>query len=329
MKIAILAGGASPEHDVSMASGAEAANALAGRGHSVALCDISQNKTPRFCKKQNISFTIPNAPRTDCGGEKTISKRALRLCKRADICFMALHGGAGERGTVQAILEAENILFTGSDFDGCHLSSDKYVSKLICSDAGLCVPRGVCLGHTDAYPKDVKFPAVIKPCGCGSSVGVSFAESESELYAAIDKAFTLDERVIVEEKITGREFSVSVLGDTALPPVEIRANDGRYGFSEKYGGKATEICPPNIKKEQREALEDAALKAHFALHMRDCSRSDFIIEESCGKIYYLETNALPGLTKNSLFPLEAAKYGINFDALCETLCAFAMERKDK
>ena len=236
-----------------------------------------------------------------------------------------VHGGAGEDGHVQALLEALGVPFTGSPMKACALAMDKYVSKLLYREAGIPTPYGVKIGKNDRVTWHM-FPAVIKPCAGGSSVGVSFAENEDELERALEKAFLYEDTALVEEKITGREFSVAVLGDAALPPVEIIPRGGAYDFENKYqSGMTDEICPAHLSDDEEKEIGRMALSAHAALGLRDFSRSDFILSEN-GKFYCLETNAIPGLTINSLLPKEAAAAGMDHAELCEKICALAAER---
>lgn len=332
MKIAVLAGGVSPEHDVSMRSGRLVASALARRGHKVALCDVmlpvKEQKSATFGASPDGEQSPPTVKRIGSVGN-AVGDGVIELCKSADVCFLALHGGAGEDGHIQALLDSFGIVYTGSGMAACHSAMDKYISKLICREAGLAVPRGSVVRREENPPK-IKYPAVIKPCSCGSSVGVSFADDEKELGAALFAAFEFEDRVLIEEKIAGREFSVSVLGGRALPSVEIIPHGGTYDFLSKYkSGMTDEICPGRLSPDDENKLGALALKAHEALGLSDFSRSDFIFDENKNTFFYLETNALPGMTENSLMPLAARRVGIEYGELCEKICALALERKKK
>ena len=338
MKIAVLAGGLSPEHDVSMTSGALVANALAKRGHSVALCDVylpmSNSRQAVFGGTEKFEYEIPPVPtsvskmRKMYADGRLIGDGVIDFCREADVVFTALHGGAGEDGHIQALLEMLGIKFTGSDMASCHAAMDKHISKLICEKAGLDAPPCVIVKKGEAAP-DIELPAVVKPCSCGSSVGVTFVYEKDALKAALDEAFKYEERVIIEKKIEGREFSVSVLGGRALPSVEILPKSGTYDFISKYkSGLTEEICPGRLDESEEKEIERLTLTAHGALGLGDYSRSDFIYGYD-GKFYYLETNALPGMTKNSLLPMSARAAGIEYEELCEKICALAYERKKK
>jgi len=336
MKIAVLAGGISPEHDVSIESGRLIAKALASRGHTVALCDIARPLSiqPRAVFGGDPAIfdagapTLPTVKRAGDFSCELIGDGVIDLCKSADVCFLALHGGAGEDGHVEALLDCFGIAYTGSPMAACHAAMDKQISKLICREAGITVPRGVIVKRGDELPP-VAPPAVIKPCSCGSSVGVSFVDG-GELSAALDAAFEFEDRVMIEEKIAGREFSVSVVGGRALPSVEILPRGGKYDFESKYrAGMTDEICPGRLSKEEESEIGRLALTAHKALGLGDYSRSDFILSEERKIFYYLETNALPGMTESSLMPLAARCVGIEYGELCEMICALALERKKK
>ena len=334
MKIAVLAGGVSPEHDVSMGSGRLVSSALARRGHDVALCDVmlpvKEQKSAFFGAAHDDEISHPpKVKRIGAVGNFAFGDGVIDLCKSADVCFLALHGGAGEDGHIQALLDSFGIVYTGSSMAACHSAMDKYISKLICRDAGLDVPRGAVVRRGDKLP-NITYPAVIKPCSAGSSVGVSFADGEGKVEDALSVAFEFEDRVLIEEKIAGREFSVSVLGGRALPSVEIIPHGGAYDFLSKYkSGMTDEICPGRLSPDEEKQLGRAALTAHEALGLSDFSRSDFIFDENKRIFFYLETNALPGMTKNSLMPLAARRVGIDYGELCETICALALERKKK
>jgi len=341
MKILVLAGGYSPERDVSLSSGSLIANALMRSGHRVLLTDaflgldIPEGTDPdRLFRKEGdgeYSYRIPEvAPdlealkgQSDTGS--LVGKNVLRLCREADIVFIALHGAMGENGQMQAILETENIRFTGSTHVGCVLAMDKDLTKKLLFAAGIPVAKGLTLDLSrESLPAEHPMPCVVKPCSCGSSVGISIVHDEKELTAALEEARKYEDLVLVEEKIPGREFSVGVLDGRALPPIEIIPKTGFYDYKNKYQTGATEeICPAHLTEEETSRVCRLAETAAKVLRLGTYCRIDFILHETEGDFYCLEANTLPGMTPNSLFPQEARAVGIGYDELCETIVNLA------
>ena len=337
MKIAVLAGGLSPEREVSLSSGSLIANALCGMGHEVALADVylgTGGKSPAelFSSEGKYSYKIPENP-PDLGllqkeaglGSRLIGHGISALVHEADVVFLALHGGMGENGQIQAYLDCLGIKYTGSGFAACLAAMDKNLSKTIFRAAGVPTADWVCCKADEAEEKELSFPCVIKPCSCGSSVGVTMVETAEELSAALASAKKYEDNVLIEEKLCGREFSIGVLGGKALPPIEIRPKgDGFYDFAKKYQqGLTEEICPAPLTAEQTARISELALRAHTALGLGDYSRIDFILDEGKGDFYCLEANTLPGMTPTSLLPQEAAAAGIGYGELCEMIAKTA------
>lgn len=335
MKIAVLAGGLSPERDVSLSSGAMIATALSNRGHKVAYVDILSNidveSIPSlFLDGHEYSYKIPSVPpdleqiKKDAGlGDRLVGHGILHLCEAADVTFLALHGGAGEDGRISALLETFGIKHTGSDFASCHLAMDKEFSKTVFEHEGIRTPKGFIYHGEDI--ESISVPCVVKPAECGSSVGVSIVENRADLRAAIEKAGAFG-KVIIEERITGREFSVGILCGRALPAIEIIPKSRFYDYENKYQAGATvEVCPADITPEQEKDVGEMALRAHNALGLGAYSRLDFILESTSGKFYCLEDNALPGMTPSSLLPQEAAAVGISYGELCDIIVKAALK----
>lgn len=355
MKILVAAGGLSPERDVSLASGALIANALLDNGHQVALADIysavpcSGDGTPSadlFFRKDSgkrFSYTIAQQQpdiealiRANGGRRDQVGPGFLALCRQADIVFVALHGGIGENGGFQALMETFGIRHTGSGSEGCALSMDKSIAKILAAAAGIQTPPAVFLptelsaGEAAARAaQETGFPCVIKPCGCGSSIGVSVVKNEAEALQAVSRARIYGTACLAEKKIEGREFSCGVLEDEpapdgkrrikGLPPVEILPKSGFYGYAEKYqAGFTQEICPADLSAAETTRIQEIAVAAHQALRLKVYSRSDFILDSS-GVFWWLEVNTLPGMTPTSLVPQEAAAAGTGYHALCETI----------
>ncbi len=323
MKIAVICGGLSPEREVSLSSGKMVSKALRERGHEVALCDLCEDISP------NYPFTVQErdfSPRVRSElSEMEIGNGILELCRRADTVFPALHGGVGEDGHFQALLELYGISHTGPSFLGCALSMDKELSKILMREAGVTVPRGISLSKGEEPDfKRVKFPCVIKPNVGGSSVGVAFAERESELVSALESAFSITDKVMIEEKLVGRELTVGILNGRALPAVEIKPKRGFYDYKNKYiAGLTDELCPASLSEAEALRLGTAALRAAEVLRLDSYCRADFIL--SGGIFYCLEVNALPGMTETSLLPLAASAVGMTFAELCEKIIGVRRE----
>ena len=335
MKIVVLAGGLSPERDVSLSSGALIANALMESGYEVMLLDLffgtdSRDFPPVYHSHKDsvqFSYQIPSAA-PDLEAIRAESKTphsligpgVLEICREADSVFLALHGSIGENGQLQAVLDTHGIRYTGTGYTGSLLAMDKDLSKTLMRANGVSTPdwRLVRLSGPQDFSW-VPYPCVVKPCSCGSSVGVSMADTPKELEAALDAARKYEDMVLIEEKITGREFSVGILNGKALPVIEIRPLSGFYDYENKYQqGMTEEICPAQISVSLRELLQAQAEKVHQILRLGFYSRVDFLVDEQ-GRPYCLEANTLPGMTPQSLLPQEAAAQGISYRELCERI----------
>ncbi|WP_077611576.1 D-alanine--D-alanine ligase family protein [Clostridium sp. Marseille-P2415] len=331
MKIVVLAGGFSPEREVSLSSGAMITNALMESGHEVYLLDsylgVADEEVVRFKSlKDGADFSSEigrRAPELDRlaeerKGEGYIGNRVIEICRLADVVFLALHGGAGENGQIQAVLDAYGISYTGTGYAGCLKAMDKHVAKLLMRASGILTPDWRIYTQGESL-EPFSFPCVVKPCGCGSSVGVTIVDKEAQWEQALHSAFSYEARIMAEVKITGREFSVGILGGKVLPAIEIIPKAGFYDYENKYqAGMTEEICPASLTKKEAEAMSRTAMEVHHALGLGYYSRVDFIMEED-GSIYCLEANTLPGMTPFSLLPQEAEAAGISYYELCEDI----------
>ncbi len=341
MKIVVLAGGYSPERDVSLSSGSLIANSLMRSGHKVLLVDAflgldfpEDTKIESLFRQagdEEYAYRIPEiAPDMEelkklAYKGSLVGKNVLKLCHSADIVFMALHGAMGENGQMQAILETENIRFTGSTHVGCVLAMDKDITKKLLAAGGVPTADWITLDlKRDHLPKTADLPCVVKPCSCGSSVGISIVHTEEELQTALEEAKKYEDLILIEKKVSGREFSVGVLDGKALPPIEIIPKTGFYDYKNKYQSGATEeICPAHLTPEETAAVQELAQRVSRILRLGSYCRIDFILEKDTGIFYCLEANTLPGMTPNSLLPQEARAAGIGYDALCQTIVDLA------
>ncbi len=343
MKIIVLAGGYSPERDVSLSSGSLIANALIENGHEVLLADLylglDENYEKHYLTKdmeERYHYEIPDRePDLAALKEKAAQKevyigpRIIEACQNADLAFLALHGGIGENGQLQAVFDVYGIRYTGSSYEGCLLSMNKDVSKKLMAAAGVKTAewKTYHLGSDELKNGlDIDCPCVLKPLSCGSSVGVTILDNIRDLQKAIESARIYESDILVERKITGREFSVGILGDMVLPPIEIIPQKGFYDYANKYqSGGAIEICPADISKELENRLAENARKVHEVLNLGYYSRIDFIVDGN-NVPWCLEANSLPGMTPNSLIPQEAEKVGIDYNNICEMIAQAGIQK---
>ena len=345
MKIIVLAGGLSPERDVSLTSGAGICKTLREMGHQAYLLDVFFGLAYDSDKLEEV-FELPGAGLEIADSIKTtmpdlealkasrpdqsdcyLGPNVIELCLMADITFMALHGSVGENGKLQATFDILGIKYTGPNSLGCALSMDKLVAKQIFKMSDVPTPRGTSLNiktkNTPLEELGYYLPLVIKPCSSGSSIGVYIVHTEEEYKDAIYQSFEVnkEDEVVIEPYIKGREFACSIVAGKALPLVEIIPKDGLFNYENKYqSGGAQEICPPvSIDEETQEKMQRAGEKAFEALHMDVYSRADFIVDDADGKFYCLEVNALPGMTPASLMPKAAKAAGMEYSDLCNTI----------
>ena len=342
MRIVVLAGGLSPERDVSFSSGTMAANALLSLGHQAVLVDLFfglpewDGKTDLFSAAKPLPpFRVSESePDLDAlrrsrkaGFNDYIGLNVPELCAEADIVYMALHGDCGENGKLQAFFDARGIRYTGSGADGCRSAMDKWISKQIFESAGILTPRGKLLKAGEPFdPDTLPVPCVVKPCNGGSSIGVSVVQDRRDLYRALKLAFSMENTILVEEYIRGRELSCGVLGNTALPPIEIIPLHGFYDYKNKYqAGASREVTPAEIDAETTERIQRIALDVFRLLGLSVYGRVDFLLTEQ-GDAYCLEANTLPGMTPTSLLPQEAAVVGYSYEQLCNAIISLSLKK---
>ena len=325
-------GGTSDEREVSLSSGAQVADALREAGHDVVAVDSAHGLLSRDAEMRLLTEGVRAAPpgaselaRLD--ESHTVALARDRSLEDIDVFFLALHGGSGEDGTVQALLDVARVTYTGSDRLGCSLAMDKQVSKRLLRDAGVATPDWM-TGPSAAEDivAALGLPVIVKASGGGSSLRLVLAHDRSELDAAIEESLHWHDVVLFERYHPGRELTVGVLGDETLPVGEIIPEHEIFDYECKYQpGMAQEIFPADIPRALAERLRELALTAHRALRMRDYSRVDFIVDAE-GQPWCLEANALPGMTANSLLPKAARAAGIGFPELCDRIASFAAAR---
>jgi D-alanine-D-alanine ligase len=297
-RIGILMGGESAEREISLKSGKAIYDTLRRLGYDVVSIDVGPDLFD-------------------------LLKR-----ERVEIAFIALHGGYGENGAVQGMLEVLGIPYTGSGVLASALAMDKEASKKMFLCNKIPVPPFVVLQHSEKEIESlIRFPLpwVIKPATEGSSIGVSIVRDEGQIRPAIEKAFSLSNRVIIEKYIEGKEVHIGVLKGRVLGGVEVRPSLEFYNYEAKYTAGLTEyILPPEINGKVYEKAKETALNAHVALGCGGATRVDLKIDRE-GNPYVLEVNTIPGMTETSLLPKIAGHAGMDFPALIEEILRGAID----
>jgi len=331
MKITVLMGGTSSERNVSLASGTRIAQALRERGHDVMALDPARGvisaKEEGELRSSKVGTEPPTLESLSKFAEGTFlpNLTSMKEIKGADVVFLGLHGGQGEDGTIQALLDMAHVRYTGSGHLASALAMDKDLSKRLFRAADvntadwLMAPAAI-----EQVEGILGLPVVVKPSKQGSTVGLSVVKKRADLAKAIEEASKYDDEVMIERFVPGRELTVGVLGDIALPVGEIISKHEIYDYECKYtAGMATEEFPAKISPEATERIQQQALAAFKALKLGGCARIDFRLTSE-GEFYCLEANTLPGMTQFSLIPQGAAAMGISFPELCERIVRLAL-----
>ena len=328
MRVAVLMGGTSEERPVSLVSGAEVAAALRGRGHEVVAVDpatgVLGRERERRLRESGVAREAPPAAGPGGRDPLLLLDEALRGCA-PDVVFPALHGGTGEGGAVQSLLDLIGIPYAGSGHTGCALAMDKDLTKRLLRDAGIATPEWITgRASTERVVEELGLPLIVKPPGGGSSLGLSLAHRADEVAGAEERARTYGGEVMFERYVRGRELTVGILGEEALPPGEIIPENEIFDYECKYQpGMAREIFPARIPEDLAAELGRQALAVHRVLRLKGFSRVDFIVD-SAGVPWCLEANALPGLTPASLLPRAGRAAGLSFGELCERVATLAL-----
>jgi D-alanine-D-alanine ligase len=343
MDVVILCGGESPERDVSLASGWSVARALLEQGHDVVLVNpaaaVPVLAGPLRPGDQVSEFAVGKEP-PSLSGRQELQRRmhatltggpVLELLRDAELVFLALHGGWGEDGHVQALLEMAGVRFTGAGSAACAAAWHKGRAQAVLAAAGLPVAERVLWRPgADEVPQGVKRlvtagPVVAKPAADGSSVSVYRVDSLPQLAQVAAEVGSDEDELLVEPFLPGREFTVAVVGDQVLPVVEIELTTPVFDYTAKYQpGAVSEVCPAQVPADFGSRLQELALHAHRALGFgRDSySRTDFRCNAD-GEPMCLEVNALPGLTVTSLLPLAASEAGWTYPDLIQRIVNLA------
>jgi D-alanine-D-alanine ligase len=338
MNITVLMGGTSAERDVSLSSGLRIAEALRGRGHQVIAVDPARGvisaEDEAAMRSAGVVKTAPPTPEELLQLSRSSLSPALGTIpavRGADVVFLALHGGQGEDGTVQALLDMVGVRYTGSGHLASALAMDKDLSKRLFRVAGVATAdwlmAGPAVGPTPSAAvvgRTLGWPVIVKPSKQGSTVGLSLVREASGLAAAVEEAARHDDEVMIESFVPGRELTVAVVGDRALPVGEIFPKHEIYDYECKYTeGMASEKFPADLPDGCAAEAQRLAIQAFRALKLGGCARVDFRMTER-GELFCLEANTLPGMTPLSLVPQAAAAAGVDFPALCEQIVQLAL-----
>jgi D-alanine-D-alanine ligase len=305
-RVAVVCGGPAAEREVSLTSGREVANALRASFDEVTLHEPDLHLAEELLQGQ------------------------------IDVVFPALHGPLGEDGSIQGLLEVAGVPYVGSGVAGSACAMDKVIAKRLFRDAGLPLAREVVVERAQAegaaarVREELPGRVAVKPATQGSALGVAFAESDAEVATAIDAAFRFDEKVLVEEFVSGAEITVGILESPepwAFPVIDIRTpGDSWYDYEHRYAqGLSEHVIPAPLPPDIYASVQELSVRAHVTLGCRDLSRVDFVVEPN-GRIALLEVNTLPGMTPTSLYPDGAQAAGIPFEQLVERLVRRALER---
>ncbi|HYK11008.1 MAG TPA: D-alanine--D-alanine ligase [Gemmatimonadales bacterium] len=335
MRVTVLTGGATGERAVAFAGATQVVAALRGRGHSVYVVDTTAGLLDDAGEARLLKAEVGTAPPGDLAPLVDAERHflaeglaALPVVQGADVLFLVVHGGMGEGGQLQAILDLIGVSYTGSGALGSALAVDKDLSKKLFRAAGVPVPEWfLAPAQAEDIDKTLGWPVVVKPSNGGSTIGLSLVRNAKGLDDAIRIARAYDDEVMIEQFIPGREVTVGVLGDVPLPVGEIVPKHELFDYECKYTpGMSEETFPAELPAPIAAKLQAAALQAHRALKLRGYSRIDFRLTSS-GDIFCLEANNLPGLTGTSLFPQGAKAAGIGYAEMCERICTLARDTR--
>lgn len=337
LNILILAGGDSTERAVSLSSAASVFQSLQNSGYKVRALDIPggqilTDQSGRFIEGKDKKL-LNNQPLNIIKISNVIKDSGV------DLVFNALHGGTGENGRIQSLLDFIGIPYTGSPMTASALAMDKNITKRVMQS--LAIPTAEWLKFDSAakivapaltaeiekkiLPMLEAGPVIIKPNDGGSTVGLSLVEGADQIAPAIQDAFLVSDSILTEKYLKGREVAIAVLDRQPLPPVEIRPNHKLYDYTCKYTkGKSEYICPAELDPDIVKRLSDDSVRLYDQIGCRGYARVDFILADD-GRYICLELNTLPGMTELSLFPMAAREFGLPFDQLLEKICLLALE----
>lgn len=331
MRVTVLTGGTSSERDVALASAVQVVAALRRAGHQVSVVDTARGYIPEADEPRMLGGTVGAAPpsiehlRELERGVLLSGLAAIPAVREADVLFLCLHGGRGEDGSIQTLLEMVGVPYTGSGRLGSGIAMDKDLSKRLFRLAGVPTADWVMAPAALAeVERDFGFPVVVKPSKQGSTVGLTVVKRAEEYEPAVELAARYDDEVMIERFVPGRELTVGILDGEALAVGEIIPQHEIFDYECKYTpGMSQEIFPADLSPAVTAEVQRLGLLAHEALKLGGYSRVDFRLTPE-GRLFCLEVNTLPGMTATSLLPQSAAAVGIEFTELCDRICRSAL-----
>jgi len=325
-------GGTSSERNVSLASGIRIVQALRTKGHQVIALDPAHGVIDATREKELSTGMVGTVPPSlesltkVAEGAFLPNLTTMKEITGADVVFLGLHGGQGEDGTIQALLDMAGVKYTGSGHLSSALAMDKDLSKKLFRAADVKTADWLMAPATIEQVEGIlDLPVIVKPSKQGSTVGLTLVKKREDIQPAVTEAFKYDDEVMIERFIPGRELTVGVLGEIAFPVGEIISKHEIYDYECKYtAGMAVEEFPAKISPAATHRVQEQALAAFKSLKLKGCARIDFRLTTE-GEFYCLEANTLPGMTQLSLIPQGAAAMGINFPDLCERIARIALD----
>jgi D-alanine-D-alanine ligase len=329
LKVLLLLGGTSPEREVSKATGKSVYFALINLGYEVIILD------PAYGINQPIDVEdfFSEKDYVETSNENYLDAVNLISSSEISIAFLALHGKYGEDGTIQSLLELKGIKYTGSKVLSSAIAMDKIMAKILFEEYNVPTPNGFHFKIGEHTSKEIDkmivqkfgYPAVIKPNDQGSTVGLTICKSSEQLDEAIHNAFEYSDRILTEEYIPGRELTIAVIDDKALPVLEIKPKHGIYDYECKYtSGLSEYIVPADISEDVAKSMQEIAVQACQSLRCEVYARVDYRLSPE-NKPYVLEVNTLPGMTSLSLVPKMAKAIGISFEQLVDKIINLSLK----
>ncbi len=334
MKVAVLFGGTSAERNVSIASAAQIVGALRETKHHVTAVDTAKGILDPEAEKKILHADVAVAPPSQealaaCQADNSFINNLAAL-QNFEVIFLALHGGTGEDGTIQAALDLVGVPYTGTGHMASAIAMDKDIAKRLFKRTNIPTANWLMapVSHEEVA-NELRYPLVVKPNNQGSTIGLTIVKHSQGLETALETAHRFSQEVMIEQYIPGRELTVGILNNRPLAVGEIFPKGEFFDYESKYQrGGAQEIFPADLAEDQKNRVQGLALKAHQTLKLQGYSRIDFRMDPD-GEFWCLEANTLPGMTHNSLLPQSAKAMGISFPELCDQICQLAVEYHQK